>query len=184
MSASGAIVGSAQARIPPALPTTRDPNEDLTGTTPPSSSISSSSSSLPEGAITTSGNGASKAPGPVGGPSGGSSGSNSDSIPPQVSIPVQFQNGHIEVGGADLSQQMSDMDLNSVQSVTSSQGGGGFVDYSSQGNRGGFGGQSFTGSPLMYSDNYTQGALYLGSYSNPMLTSWQYNPNQPNQGLK
>ena len=97
---------------------------------------------------------------------------------------------------------MTEMDLNSgqqapgpMQSVSNpavggQEGGrapGGFADFTSRGNnnRGAFGGQGFTGSPLMYSEGYPQGgALYLGSYSNPMMASWQFNPNQPNQGIK
>lgn len=107
-------------------------------------------------------------------------------IPAQFSIPVQFQNGHMGMGQVELSQHMSELDLNMqcpspLPSVTSSAGVNprhGFVDYSPQmsRSRGGLGGQNITGAPpVMYSENYPQGALYL---SNPMLASWHYNPNQ------
>jgi hypothetical protein len=113
-------------------------------------------------------------------------------IPAQVSIPVQFQNGGM--GAMDLSQQMSDLDLN-IHSSSALQPGsssaavgmpsrqGGMVEFSSQ-NRGGGFNSSYTGAPIMYSENYPQGALYMGSNS-PMMTSWQYNHNShPNQGIK
>ena len=92
------------------------------------------------------------------------------------------------MGPLDLSQQMSDMDLNMQQHRSSplpSAAVGvpprqGLVEFSPQMNRSrgafGGGGQNFTGGPIMYSDSYSQGALYLGSYSNPTLASWQYNP--------
>lgn len=111
-------------------------------------------------------------------------------IPSQVSIPVQLQNGgRMGMGPLDLSQQMSEMDLNMQQQRSSplpSAAVGvplrqGLMEFSPQMNRsrGAFsGGQNFTGGPILYSDNYPQGALYLGSYSNPMLTSWQYPPPQ------
>lgn len=119
---------------------------------------------------------------------------NSVSIPAQVSIPVQFQNGGI--GPLDLSQQMSDLDLNVHRSSPLQSGNssaavgmpprqGGLVEFSPQMNRsqgGGFSGsQNYTGTPIMYPENYPQSTLYMGS-SNPMMASWQYNPS--NQGIK
>lgn len=101
------------------------------------------------------------------------------------------------MGSLDLSQQMSEMDLNMQQQrsspLLSSSAAvgvpprqGGLVEFSPQMNRSrgafsggapGAGGQNFGGGPILYSDNYPpQGALYLGAYSNPMLASWQYNP--------
>ena len=117
---------------------------------------------------------------------------NSISIPAQVSIPVQFQNGGM--GPLDISQQMSDLDLsvhslqpgNSAATVGMPPRQVGAVDFSPRNRSGGFSGsQNYSGTPIMYSDNYPQGALYMGS-SNPMMTSsWQYNPsNHSNQGMK
>ena len=189
---------------------------------PSNPSSSSSSSSLPERP------GNPNPPGPVGaGIVSADSGSGSNSaigpipIPAHVSIPVQYQNGHVDT---DLSQQMLEMDLKvQCPNPLQSRGTGGvtpaaaavgaplapqrpgFMDFppgppgrnrgaagsggggaGGTGGGGAFGGQNFsaTGSPLMYSESYPHGALYLGSYSNPMVTSWQYNPNPPNQGIK
>lgn len=127
----------------------------------------------------------------------GATDSSSIPIPAQLSIPVQFQNGNLGMGPVDLSQQMSEVDLNAqspspLQSIGSPGIGGalprpgGFMEFPSHvgRTRGSFEGQNFTGGPIMYSDSYPQGALYLGSYSNPMLASWQYNPNPPGQGIK
>lgn len=109
-------------------------------------------------------------------------------IPAQISIPVQFQNGHIEMSGMDMNQQMSELDLNAhspspLPSINSMGGSARYVEYPPQ--RRGFGGQSYSGGPMMYSDSsYPQGTVFLGSYSNPMLTSWQYNPNASHQDIK
>lgn len=113
------------------------------------------------------------------------------SIPAQVSIPVQYQNGGM--GPLNLSQQMSDLDLNAqclspLQSVSTSAAvgmpprQGGLVEFSQMNrSQGGFSSlQNYTGTPIMYSENYPQGALYMGS-SNPMMASWQYNPSQGNK---
>ena len=115
------------------------------------------------------------------------------SIPPRLSIPVQFQNGNVDMGGIpgiDLSQQMSELELNVQQcpspipslanlgsfpsGITSRPG---YVDFSAThlGNAGGYAGQNFTGPQLMFSDNYPQGTVFLNNYSNPI--SWQYNHN-------
>lgn len=120
---------------------------------------------------------------------------NSISIPAQVSIPVQFQNGGM--GSMDITQQMSDLDLNvhcpsplqpgsSAVTVGMPPRQGGMVEFSprSRGSGGFSGSQNYSGTPIMYSDNYPQGALYMGS-SNPMMASWQYNPStHSNQGMK
>lgn len=136
----------------------------------------------------------------VGSGTGGKNIHNAGSIPitPRVSIPVQFQNGNVEMGaipGMELNQQMSELELN-IQPCPSPipplanpgsfpRGVGprpGYVDFSPHlGNTSGFGGQSYTGPQLMFSESYPQGAVFLNNYSNPM--SWQYTSNA-NQGIK